>query len=51
MHAWVVGYACNARLGLLGVSWGEAALGNDSELQWYHDEPLPIPAHAAAEGA
>src|SRR5438874_13481434 len=24
-----VGYACSARLGLLDVSWGEAALGDD----------------------
>jgi hypothetical protein len=33
----------SARLGLLGVSWGEAALGDDNELHWYHDEALPIP--------
>ncbi len=45
----IVGYACNARAGLIGVSWGEAALGDDGELHWYYDEPLPIPVDTAAE--
>jgi hypothetical protein len=45
----IVGYACNARHGLLGVWWGEAALGDDDELHWYHDEQLPIPAETARE--
>jgi hypothetical protein len=45
----IVGYACNARLGLLGVPWGEAALSDDGERHWYHDQPPPIPAHTAAE--
>lgn len=40
----LVGYACNSHAGLIDIQWGEAALGDDRALQWYHHEPLPIPA-------
>ena len=38
----LVGYACNSVEGLLDLRWGEAALGDDGLLHWYHHEPLPI---------
>jgi len=39
----IVGYACNAQLGLFGVSWGEAALVEGKQLHWFHAEELAVP--------
>ncbi|MGC5330602.1 hypothetical protein [Micromonospora sp. DT62] len=43
----LIGYACNSDAGLLRVSWGEAALRQNGELEWQHVEDLPLPGDAS----
>jgi hypothetical protein len=43
----LIGYACNSDAGLLRVSWGEAALRRNDELEWQHVEDLPLPGDAS----
>ncbi|MEW2376118.1 hypothetical protein AB0883_08445 [Micromonospora sp. NPDC047812] len=43
----LVGFACNSDAGLLRVSWGEAALIGNRELEWGHVEDLPLPGRRA----
>lgn len=40
----LIGYACSSDRGLLRLSWGEATLDRDDQLDWRHVDELPLPA-------